>query len=233
MDVRYIGRVFPLGTSPIAIQSSGSVSHYLTGTGTIGCPVRDRRNGAPSLLSNNHVIAFENDAVPGDAVIDPGRDDGGRAPENSVATFTRCVDLDFSGAGNVVDAALAGMALGFQLERPSALGFAYDPTLPLATATKGSIVRKVGRSTGLTTGRVTGVEMAGFFVDYQNGPALFEGQIEVSGIDGPFAAHGDSGALVVTEQGAAAGLLFAVSEVGIAYANPIASVLELLDIELA
>lgn len=232
VDIRYVGRVFPLGTSPLVVTSSSSVSHYLTGTGTIGCPVRDRRTGFESLLSNNHVIGLENDAVAGDAVIDPGWDDGGSAPENAIASFTRSVAIDFSGGPNTVDAAVARLLPGIQLSRPSADNFLYDPALPPGTVAKASIVKKVGRTTGLTTGTVTGTEMAGFSVDFQNGPAMFEGQIEVTGIGRAFAAHGDSGALVVNERGAAVGLLFAVSETGVAYVNPIGPVLALLDIEL-
>lgn len=234
IDIRYVGRIFPIGTAPIVIQSSGSsVSHYLTGTGTIGCPVVDVSSGEPGLLSNNHVIGFENDAAPGDAIIDPGRDDGGSAPANAIGRFTRCVKLDFAGGPNSVDAALAALAPGFHLAPPAAPDFSYDPQLGTAVVVKSSVVKKLGRSTGLTVGTVTAVEMGGFFVDYQNGPALFEHQIEVTGIGTPFAAHGDSGALVVNERGAAIGLLFAVSEAGVAYVNPIEQVLSQLGVALA
>lgn len=234
IDIRYVGRIYPVGTSPVVIQSSGSsVSHYLTGTGTIGCPVVDLSSGLQGLLSNNHVIGFENDAAPGDAIIDPGRDDGGSAPANAIGRFTRCVKLDFGGGPNSVDAALATLAPGFRLAPPASPDFSYDPQLGIAVVAKSSVVKKLGRSTGLTVGSVTAVEMGGFFVDYQNGPALFEHQIEVTGIGTPFAAHGDSGALVVNDRGAAIGLLFAVSEAGIAYVNPIGQVLSQLGVVLA
>ncbi|MFN9280257.1 MAG: hypothetical protein ACK6DW_11030 [Betaproteobacteria bacterium] len=232
IDVRYVGRVFPLGTGPIVVTSSGSVSHYLTGTGTIGCPVIDRRTGAESLLSNNHVIGLENDAVPGDAIIDPARDDGGSTPDDAIASFTRAVPIDFSGGPNIVDAAVARLLPGVRIDSPTAGDFHYDPALPPSTVAKSVLVKKVGRTTGLTVGTITGTEMAGFSVDYQNGPARFEQQIEITGIGGPFAAHGDSGALIVNERGAAVALLFAVSETGIAYANPIGPVLTMLDVDL-
>lgn len=233
IDLRYVGRIFPVGVAPMVVASGeSSVSHYLTGTGTIGCPVYDRSTGAPMLLSNNHVIALENDAVVDDAVIDPGADDGGRPDTSTVARYARCVSLDFSGEANRVDCAVARLAPGVTLKMPAATGYLYDPTLGPAQALKKSVVKKLGRTTGLTTGVVTAVEMGRFFVDYQNGPAAFEGQIEVTGLSGAFAAHGDSGSLVVNDRGAAVGLLFAVSETGVAYVNPIGPVLAGLDVRL-
>lgn len=232
LHVQYVGRVFPLGVGSLAQSSGSSVSHYLTGAGTIGCPVRDVATGAVMLLSNNHVIALENDAVPGDPVIDPGRDDGGTSPANTVGTFSRCVNIDFSGAANVVDCAVADLAPGIEFSRPAGAGFVYDPALPPGILSKTSVVKKIGRSTGLTTGTVTAIEMEQFSVDYQNGPATFQSQFEVTGVSGQFAAHGDSGSLVVSASGAAVGLLFAVSETGVAYVNPIQNVLDLLGIQL-
>ena len=104
--------------------------------------------------------------------------------------------------------------------------------MPPGILSKTSVVKKIGRSTGLTTGTVTAIEMEQFSVDYQNGPATFQSQFEVTGVSGQFAAHGDSGSLVVSASGAAVGLLFAVSETGVAYVNPIQNVLDLLGIQL-
>lgn len=236
LHVKYVGKVFPLGQAPMTLQtlSSGkSVSHYLTGTGTLGCPVSDLKTGAAMLLSNNHVIGLENEAVAGDPVVDPGRDDGGTVDANTIAAFNRCVAIDFNGRANWVDCAVADLAQGIELRRPAGTGFRYDPSLPPAVVAKSAAVRKIGRSTGLTLGRVTAIEVGGIHVDYQTGPALFEDQIEVTGLDAAFAAHGDSGSLVVDDKGAAVGLLFAVSETGVAYVNPIGPVLDLLKVQLS
>jgi hypothetical protein len=56
---------------------------------------------------------------------------------------------------------------------------------------------------------------------------MFENQIEIENIGQKvFAQHGDSGSLVVDQEGCALGLLFAVSEYSIiSYANPIEFVL--------
>ena len=110
--------------------------------------------------------------------------------------------------------------------------FAFDPGLPSASAAKNVVVKKVGRTTGLTTGVITATEVGRFLVDYQNGPAVLENHSEVTGVNGPFAAHGDSGSLAVNERGAVVGLLFAVSETSVAYANPIGTVLGQLRVAL-
>lgn len=234
LDLRYVGRIFPVGVAPIQIRSGeSSVSHYLTGTGTIGCPVVDVSTGERMLLSNNHVIALENSAVLNDPVIEPGADDGGSPQLDTVARFARCVALDFSGASNLVDCAVARLAPGVTLSPPGGPGFRYDPGALPSRPARNTMVKKMGRSTGLTTGRITAIEVGGFFVDYQNGPAAFDGQIEVTGLSTPFAAHGDSGSLVISDKGAAVGLLFAVSETGVAYVNPIAPVLDQLGVALS
>lgn len=234
IHLSYVGRIFPVGVAPMMVRSGeSSVSHYLTGTGSIGCPVRDLQTGVKMLLSNNHVIALENDAVVDDPVIEPGADDGGMPATTTIATYARCVKLDFSGNANLVDCAVANLSPGVTLAPPSSTGYIFDPGLAPASIAKKSVVKKIGRTTGLTSGVVTATEVGRFFVDYQNGPAAFEGQIEVTGLSGAFAAHGDSGSLVVNERGAAVGLVFAVSETGVAYVNPIGPVLSQLGVALS
>ncbi len=52
-----------------------SVGHQSGSTGTFGCVVR--RGGELFALSNNHVLAFENQAEKGDFILQPGPVDGG------------------------------------------------------------------------------------------------------------------------------------------------------------
>ena len=65
------------------------------------------------------------------------------------------------------------------------------------SATLMAKVQKYGRTTGLTTGKVSGV-FATVNVDYRIGIARFVDQIIVTGSSGEFSAPGDSGSLVVT-----------------------------------
>lgn len=86
-------------------------------------------------------------------------------------------------------------------------------------------VKKYGRTTGLTQGKVTGVNGA-FRVHYSSGFAIFVGQIVIEGIEGAeFSAGGDSGSLTVTQsENKPVGLLFAGGG-GQTIANPIDAVL--------
>jgi hypothetical protein len=98
-------------------------------------------------------------------------------------------------------------------------------TLP---ASLGLLVRKSGRSTGLTTGSVIVVD-ATVSVDYEAGhTARFDNQILTTAMSQP----GDSGSLLVAANSQqAVGLLFAGSDQTTIY-NPIQAVLDSLEVTL-
>jgi hypothetical protein len=103
----------------------------------------------------------------------------------------------------------------------------------------GAAVAKLGRTTGPTRGRVTAFELDNVVVAFDMGNLRFDNQIEIEGEgDDAFAAGGDSGSLIVDDMRRAVALLFAVGEIGgtngkgLAYANPIRSVLDALGVEL-
>lgn len=230
LDLRIIGRVYAAGK---AVTGGSSLSHYLAGTGTLGCQVYDRAGGAPLLLSNNHVIAYANEARLDDAIVQPGEEEGGVAGRDTIGLYHHCVAIDYAGATNFVDAAVARLAADTVFQAPADPAYRYDPKAVPRPLTRMETVMKMGRSTGLTRGRVSAVDVDNLWVDYEVGSALFSNQLEVSGVDGPFAQHGDSGALVTdVATGAAVGLLFAVSERGTAYVNPIGPVLTGLNVSL-
>ncbi len=52
------------------LQIGGSIGHFLITAGTLGCFVRDRNDRDQTLiLSNNHVLADENNATSGDSIV--------------------------------------------------------------------------------------------------------------------------------------------------------------------
>jgi hypothetical protein len=91
---------------------------------------------------------------------------------------------------------------------------AYDTPAKTAPLAAGMKVKKIGRTTGLTTGRVVGPVLTPLEVPYQS--ANFRSKVHFTGVwfvqsigGDPFSEPGDSGSLVVTEDGQhAVGLLF-------------------------
>jgi hypothetical protein len=104
---------------------------------------------------------------------------------------------------------------------------------------EGTEVAKIGRTTGLTRGRVTAFELDNVRVQYGIGMLQFDDQIEIeSAGDGPFSGGGDSGSLIVDAGLRGVALLFAGSDVGgagghgLTYANPLRRVLGDLKVDL-
>ncbi|MBD8080322.1 hypothetical protein [Cellulosimicrobium arenosum] len=186
---------------------------------------------AVHVLSNWHVLVGSPSGQVGDVVVQPGPADGGRAPGDRVGTLASLVPLA-AGVTQTVDAALA------LLDDP-----VVDPAYPVGRITRtavalgGEAVGKIGRTTGVTAGRVTAIELDDVVVGYGDelGALRFDDQVEVESTgDGPFSRGGDSGSLVYRDDGVALGLLFAGSETGgtdgtgLTYCNPIGTVLERL-----
>ena len=74
-----------------------SVSHYQSPAGTFGCVVRDRQFGTRLILSNNHVLAKNNEAKLGDPILQPSPTDGGQDNQDSLAYLVRIHPLLFTG----------------------------------------------------------------------------------------------------------------------------------------
>lgn len=242
VDVRYIGRVEKLQDGPNMRQrhrplvAGASVGHFAITAGTLGAFVTTA-DGALAILSNNHVLADENRADIGDAVIQPADVDGGSAPGDTVAQLAEYVPLAPS-AINRVDAAIATLADGVQADPVGLLG-ALGPGV-LAPQDAGR-VEKLGRTTGRTAGLVSAFNVRSVVVEYDISPNVrFDGQIEIVTEDGSeFSRGGDSGSLIVSDgDRVPIGLLFAGSDQGgpdggpVTYANPIEEVLAALNVEL-
>ncbi|MBL8133965.1 MAG: hypothetical protein JNL42_19040 [Anaerolineae bacterium] len=79
------------------IPSGVSFGHYKITAGTLGTVVKDRTTNERLILSNNHVLANSNDALKGDAILQPGPMDGGLQPADIVATLERFIPLRYVG----------------------------------------------------------------------------------------------------------------------------------------
>jgi hypothetical protein len=218
----------PTSRFPRPVPIGVSTGHPDITAGTIGARVTDGTD--VYALSNNHVYADENQANPGDAVIQPGTFDGGSSPADDIGTLQDFEPIVFSTfANNVIDAAIASTTTALLGNSTPSDGYG-TPESATATVSINQRVQKYGRTTGLTSGRVDAIN-ATVNVGYSTGVARFVNQIVIR--PGNFSAGGDSGSLVVARGGPdnrkPVGLLFAGSLV-VTIANPIDDVLNTLGV---
>ncbi len=241
-EVQYIGRLVKrapwnqIRQRPLLIGIS--IGHYKITAGTLGCFAQMRSDGSARILSNNHVLANENQAKKGDAIIQPGQFDGGKKDTDTVAALDRFVRL-LTDKPNSVDCALATprKTIAFDARTLTGLGnLAGTRPNPLDA---GEAVAKVGRTTDVTRGRVTAIELDNVVVSYDIGNLRFDNQVEIEGAEqGPFSQGGDSGSLIVDANFQAAALLFAGGDQGgsngqgLTFANPIQAVFDALRVDL-
>jgi hypothetical protein len=195
--------------------------------GTLGCVVLDTATGRPMLLSNFHVLAVDNGAAPGDTMAQPSRLDGGVCPASVVGTLAR------SSLGGSVDGAVA-----WATARGVACHVADVGALAgTASAAPGLAVRKRGRTTRLTFGRVDTVDLT-ITLDYGDGigsrTLTRQVGIRPDTTQSPhFGGPGDSGSVVVDGANRVVGVYFAGDDAsGYGIANPIGPVLSALGVSL-
>jgi hypothetical protein len=231
-------------TSPAAVflgSSGGNNTNYDTRgsqivdccSGTLGALIEDASQ-RQYILSNNHVLANSDHAVAGDTIIQPGLIDNNCTPLDNgagvqpVAFLTGWLPLNSKQTN--ADAAIAQVTSRAVDPSGNILelgGRQFDGTLAAAppgisstggrgeTATLDLQVAKSGRTTGLTCGGISAIDLD-VTVDYyldcaETRPYLtktFTHQLGLSG--NQFSDAGDSGALVVdTANAEPVGLYFA------------------------
>ncbi len=224
-----------------------SVGHFRITAGTIATCVYDLLPGAkvspPAhgvgvppryyILSNNHVLANTNAASLGDPILQPGPFDGGTNPADRIARLSRFIPITLdppvsrASHRNLVDAAIAEGEF-HDIDREIYWNGYVRGWRPKAGVTVGTLVKKTGRTTNFTTGRITAVS-ATVDVGFGGGRVgRFIDQIITTNIS----AGGDSGSLVMTLDNVAVGLLFAGSSVA-TIVNQIENVRALLRVEVA
>jgi hypothetical protein len=235
-----------------------SVGHFRVTAGTLGCVVRDRRTGQRAILSNNHVLADNNAAQPGDPILQPGAVDGGREENDTIARLERFVPILFqrepatcglaSGVAAVANAAARLVGSKHRLE-----AYRIDPQAtntvdaavarPLEDALVSDEILDIGvisgvapaelamavRKSGRSSGFTTGqISVLDATVVVDYGGRM--AQFEGQIVTGAMSRPGDSGSLLVAADSLrAVGLLFAGSEQATIY-NPIQAVLDSLEV---
>jgi hypothetical protein len=248
-DVRVMRRVAKRARDPRwfralrrPLEAGLSIGHVRITAGTLGFVVQD--DEATYALSNNHVLADVNRGARGDPVVQPGPLDREPDARTVIGELTRFERIRFAGT-NRVDAALAILFDGIEFYAgwTEALPGVVSGVEPVSVDDLGLEVSKAGRTTGVTHGEITQVEVDRLRVDMGDDPrrpeeARFDDQFEVTTRGRrAFSAGGDSGSLIVDRSGRARGLLFAGGEdtdgTDYTYANRIETALARLKVELA
>lgn len=217
------------------LQPGVSIGGLETKGGTLGAILQDRRSRKPVLLSNWHVLQGIHGNI-GNPVVQPGRHDDNRAEGNEVGNLMRS---HLGAAGDCAISSLSGRKY-----TPEILGIGLsidsigDPML-------GDKVIKSGRTTGVTHGIVTRIEVNAR-MDYGQNQHAFVGGFEIGpdrsspALDGEISRKGDSGAAWLAKDrkgkptGTMVGIHFAgdadytVSEFALAcYAKSVTTALEI------
>src|SRR6266568_3283076 len=176
------------------------------------------------ILSNNHVLARQDQAAVGEDISQPGLIDNGCQPATIVADYSKAVTL-----GQNVDCAVAALRSG----QMDSTGFIEGVGVISSTVTNPSVglaVQKSGRTTGHTTATIGSINTS-VSVQYQlqcgkgrKYTVSYTNQVVIN--SSTFSAGGDSGSLIATNATCAhpVALLFAGSSSD-TIGNPIGEVL--------
>jgi len=190
-------------------------SAYPGSAGTIGLVTS---NG--QVLSCAHVLAMDSSGklVTQADVWQPGGYDRGTSA-NKIGTLTSQTTITFNNPGamnNKADAAYATLSTGITYKQNAVLNAANTGWVTISSqgiANPGDTVSKSGRTTGVTTSKVTytGATVTVWYT--QTKYAVFTDQILIYNQprQPPFSAAGDSGSVIYNTQGQFVGLLFAGS----------------------
>jgi hypothetical protein len=209
-------------------------------SGTVGFKVCDNTtSGVGGFITNNHVAAIgcpglcPNNAPLGTNFFSPSFCDGGTTV---VGTLNRFIPIVLDDATlNYVDAAFVQSTDAQVSNNIQEIG---PQNNTIVTAYLGQAVCKSGRTSGLTCGTVTGINLT-IIVDYSDvgicGNAIFSNQVMYSPAS-PYTVmsqSGDSGSPVVeANTNAAVALNFAGDTSGDGFGNPIGAILSALQVSL-
>ena len=144
---------------PIQLGTSGGNVNDHSGrfccSGTLGALVD--KGGMLEILSNNHVLAISNQGSIGDDINQPGAIDVNCQiiPSDFVADLSQFQPISFS-ASNAIDGATATIRPG-QVRTDGAILDIGQPSSTSVEPRIGMAVKKSGRTTGLTRGKIAAI----------------------------------------------------------------------------
>jgi hypothetical protein len=217
------------------LAPGSSVGHMHGWAGSLGAFVGFKylkdKNTYKGFTSAAHVLGINNKAEKGDPVISPGRPDGVVDIDAKVGKLGRCAYLTHYSEQNDPNAVLntadiAAVELDDETTCPEA-NLVRDPKNPKEPMPITGVldldglinhlespVYMVGRTSGFSKGVLDGTNLAAFPIKLPNNRNYFYSELSVvrpQTSKRMFSAAGDSGALVYTADGMAAGFLIAGS----------------------
>ena len=221
-----------------------SIGHFSITAGTLGWFANDKEDGETVIVSNNHVLAAENNGKKDDVILQPGAYDGGVLAD-AIAKLKRFVPLKFSEYTCPYRNALLKLKKAFLGEAENRVDIACaspinvdDVKLEIVDIGKvkgkrapnvGEEVQKSGRTSCHTKGgKIADVSWNGY-VQYSRGTCFFVDQVLIQKTG--FSSGGDSGSLILDMDNNAVAWLFAGSDTT-TVGNKIAAVEEELGVEI-
>ena len=195
--------------------------------GTAGCLVKDSC-GNYYILSNNHILSNFDELPIGTPILHPGVYDSGKYPDDLIAYLSKKIQLLYSTEDkknyNYVDCAIAKIINPNCVTKKIAF---VGGIKGVQDAEIGMHVKKVGRTTELTTGIITELDALVELAGPNDSTELFDNQI----ITTYMSFNGDSGSLLLDSDNHAIGLLNATGD-SFSISNPIKEVLKALKVSL-
>lgn len=217
------------------LAPGSSVGHIHGWAGSLGAFInfkyRGGRNTYKGFTSAAHVLGINNEAEKGDPIVSPGRPDEEADIDCRIGKLGRCAYLTHYSEQNDPNAVLnkadiAAVELDDETISPEA-NLVRDPKKPKELMPITGVldqdglighlespVYMCGRTSGFAEGVLDGANLAAFPIRLPNGKKYLYGELNVvrpQTNKRTFSAAGDSGALVYTEDGMAAGFLVAGS----------------------
>ena len=124
------------------------------------------------------MLANENAAKIGDAILQAGVIDGGSLKRDTVAKLSKSIKL-ITKRANLVDAAIAPIAKPIDFEALTYKGIGKLAGTRTAPILPGMAVKKLGRTTSVTNGKVSAIAVDKVVVDYDLRSLSFDNQIEI------------------------------------------------------
>jgi hypothetical protein len=235
LDIREVGNINFL-YNPASPQASGGgfSPHPVLQVGdSIGQATGNCRGSKNDeelyILSNSHVIAYPSSS-PGAIIIHDN------SPIITEVGELFEVEAPKANRFNIMDAAIAKVRNSDLIIKDHISGIGkIEGIRNIFESCLSKSVKKTGYSTNTTVGTITAFDLDEVKIWSDDSLSFrFDEQIEVSSSElETFSSNGDSGSVIVDEEGFILGLLFAAAPSSrMSYANPIDSVFERFDLEL-